>query len=457
MEDSVDDNKLDLIWNNPKKALLILAIPLMLSMMVDLINDVVNSIWLSALGSKALAAFGFLNPLLIITVGIGIGLGAGSSAVMAKFIGEDKKDQATNAALHSIILAILLFILIPLICIIFMEPIFLALGAKDVLQLTCDYGFYFLVGMFAFAMPLVLQPILIIGGDTKRASYPLILSAIANVFLNPVFIFHFNLGISGSAIATIVSQTVFAILPMVYWIFIKKDTLLDISFNNFRFDKNILKNLLLVGIPAAMEEGFLAILSASINFILSIVAGTTAVAVYSTSWRLVELGLTPIFGLGMALVTVIGVHYGAKNWDKFKLSFNYAAKMSILLGVIVTILLFIFSDPLSSIFAIAEESTGLDLLIAKGLRILVFYLITSSVGYIVTYYLQGVEKGVTLFILTGIKEVICCIITISIFVFVLGWGEFGVYAGMITGGLLGSIILYIFAKYDIRKIIKNSV
>ena len=456
MEDNVDNDKLDLILNNPKKALLILAIPLMISMMVDLINDVVNSIWLSSLGSKALAAFGFLNPLLIITVGIGIGLGAGSSAVMAKFMGESNKKQATNTALHSIILAILLFILIPLICIIFMEPIFLALGAKDVLQLTCDYGFYFLIGMYAFAMPLVLQPILIIGGDTKRASYPLILSAIANIFLNPVFIYYFGLGISGSAIATIVSQTIFAILPMVYWIFIKKDTLLDISFKNYKFDKNILKNLLLVGIPAAMEEGFLAILSASINLILSIVAGSTAVAVYSTTWRLVELGLTPIFGLGMALVTVIGIHYGAKNWDKFKLSFNYAAKISILMGIIIFVLLFIFANPLSHIFSIAEESVNLDLLISKGIRILGLYLITSSVGYIVTYYLQGVEKGVTLFILTGIKEVICCLITISIFVFVLGWGEFGVYAGMITGGLLGSILLYIFAKYDISKVIKSS-
>ena len=153
---------------------------------------------------------------------------------MAKFMGESNKKQATNTALHSIILAILLFILIPLIYIIFMEPIFLALGAKDVLQLTCDYGFYFLIGMYAFAMPLVLQPILIIGGDTKRASYPLILSAIANVFLNPVFIYYFGLGISGSAIATIVSQTVFAILPMVYWIFIKKDTLFWF-FMNFDF------------------------------------------------------------------------------------------------------------------------------------------------------------------------------------------------------------------------------
>ena len=119
-----------------------------------------------------------------------------------------------------------------------------------------------------------------------------------------------------------------------------------------------------------MEEGFLAILAASINFVLSTVAGTTAVAVYSTSWRLVELGLTPIFGLGMALVTVIGVHYGAKNWDKFKLSFNYAAKISIVLGIIIFILLFIFANPLASIFAIAEESVGLDLLIAKGLRVL---------------------------------------------------------------------------------------
>ena len=456
MEDEIDTKKLDLILNNPKKALLILAIPLMISMMVDLINDVVNSIWLSTLGSKALAAFGFLNPLLIITVGIGIGLGAGSSAVMAKFMGEGKKADATNAALHSIVLAVLLFILIPLVCIIFMEPIFLMLGAKDVLQLTCDYGFYFLIGMYAFAMPLVLQPILIIGGDTKRASYPLIISAIANIFLNPVFIYYFGLGISGSAISTVVSQTVFAILPMVYWIFIKKDTLLEISFKNFKKDISLYKGILTVGVPAAMEEGFLAILTASINFILSVVAGTTAVAVYSTSWRLVELGLTPIFGLGMALVTVIGVHYGAKNWDKFKLSFNYAAKISIVLGVIIFILLFIFANPLASIFAIAEESVGLDLLIAKGLRVLGFYLITSSVGYIVTYYLQGVEKGVQLFCLAGFKEVICCLATIIFFVYIMGWGEFGVYVGMIAGGLLGSIILYIYAKYDISKVIKSS-
>ena len=456
MEEEIDAKKMDLILNNPKKALLVLAVPLMISMMVDLINDVVNSIWLSTLGSKALAAFGFLNPLLIIAVGIGIGLGAGSSSVMANFMGKNKKDQATNAALHAIVLAILLFVLIPLICIIFMKPIFIALGASEVLDLTCAYGFYFLIGMYAFAMPLVLQPILIIGGDSKRASYPLVLSAIANIFLNPVFIFYFGLGVSGSAIATIVSQTVFAILPMVYWIFIKKDTLLDISFSNFKTEMKIFKDILMVGVPAAMEEGFLAILTASINVILAGVAGATAVAVYSTSWRLVELGLTPIFGLGMALVTVMGVHYGAKNWDKFKLSFNYAAKMSIVLGVVICILLMVFANPLAGIFAIAEESEGLDLLIANGLRVLVFYLITSSVGYIVTYYLQAVGKGVHLFFLTGFKEVICCLATIILFVYLMGWGELGVYGGMIAGGLLGSVILYLYARYDISKIIKSS-
>lgn len=100
---------------------------------------------------------------------------------------------------------------------------------------------------------------------------------------------------------------------MVYWLFIKKDNIVDINLKDFKSDSSIYKDILVVGIPASLEEFVMALLSAIVNGVLVITAGTTAVAVFSAAWRLIGIGVTPAIGVGTAAVTVIGAAYGAKN------------------------------------------------------------------------------------------------------------------------------------------------
>lgn len=115
----------------------------------------------------------------------------------------------------------------------------------------------------------------------------------------------------------------------IYWIYVKKNTYLSYSLKNFKNNMKMYADILAVGIPASLEQLIMAILAIIVNFLLTVVAGTTAVAVYTAGWRIISVGIIPAVGVGTAAVTVAGVSYGARNYDKIKTTVRYAVKLGL--------------------------------------------------------------------------------------------------------------------------------
>lgn len=453
MEEEIGSTELDLIRNNPKKAIRVMSIPVTLSVFFLILNSLVDTAWVSGLGSQAIAAVGFITPLSMALAGFGTGLGAGANSVISRFIGADNLKRANDSATHSVVLVLAIVIFLTLFLFIFKDNVLLVLGAKDVMEWGRPFLFWVIIGIFSLVLPGVFSGILRSNGEIKRATYPLIAAAFVNMVIDPIFIYSFGLGIGGASLATTLAQTVFGLLPMVYWLFIKKDNVVKIKFKGFKSDISIYKDILVVGIPASLEEFVLALLSAIINGVLVITAGTIGVAVFSAAWRLIGIGITPAIGVGSAAVTVIGAAYGAKNWKNLKTAFSSAIEMSMWLSLAVCIIFYIFAGDLASLFAFTPKNATLVPLMAEAIRLLSLYIVVVPFGLVAAFYLQGVGKGVKSLVLTIIGELVFVVLGLIFFVYVMDWGIIGVYVGIIAGGLIGSLTAYVIAKRDMLKTI----
>ena len=301
---------IEMITGDPKKAIVKLAIPMMLSMLLIMFYNLADSIWVAGLGADALAAIGFITPLFMVLVGLGNGIGSGANSLIARYIGSKNYDQANNAALHGIVLSIIVSLIFTVLIEVFMEPILVAMGAGDTIGIAMDYSYIIFGFLFIFVYSGVASAIFRAEGDMRRATIAIAVTAIMNIILDPIFIYVLNMGISGAAWATVISATLSCIV-MSYWMWGKKDLYLDLSPKNFNYQTSMIIDTLQVAIPSTLETIIFSILAVIINSMLVILAGTTAVAVYTASMRIVQLAMIPLIGLGTAVLTVAGVSYGA--------------------------------------------------------------------------------------------------------------------------------------------------
>ena len=330
------------------------------------------------------------------------------------------------------------------------------MGAQDVLKYAMDYG----VIIFAFTAPILIPPIFggafRAEGDIKRATLPIAIVAVINMILDPIFIYLFGWGISGAALATGLAP-LFGLLMMLYWIFIKKDTYLSYNRKDFHNNLNMYKDILSVGIPASLEQLIMAALAVTVNYMLTLVSGSIAVAVYTAGWRLISLGLLPAIGVGTAAITVSGVAYGAKKYENIRTALRYSVKLGLISSIIVCILLYVFANQLAYIFSYSEASASLLPLIAAFIQLMCLFILYVPFGASAGNVFQGLGKGTTSFILTTFREFVLVLIFAYLLGFVFNMGERGIYYGMLIGGFLGSVIAYGYIEYYVDRLIKGKI
>ena len=135
------NKNIEMITGDPKKAIVKLALPMMLSMLLIMLYNIADSIWVAGLGAEALAAIGFITPLFMVLVGLGNGIGAGANSLIARYIGAKNYDQANNAGLHGIVLSVIVSAIFTILIEGFMVPILQFMGAGDTIQYAMDYSY----------------------------------------------------------------------------------------------------------------------------------------------------------------------------------------------------------------------------------------------------------------------------------------------------------------------------
>jgi len=254
-----------------------------------------------------------------------------------------------------------------------MKPLLIMMGAESVIGYATEYGFIIFAWTFAILMPPIVGGAFRAEGDIKRATIPIALAAIINMILDPIFIYTFNLGIAGAAWATALGPFI-SLLLMFYWIFVKKDTYLSYSLKDFTNDFSMYKDILVVGIPASLEQLVLSVLTIFVNYMLTIVSGPVAVAVYTAGWRIINIGMLPAIGVGTAAISVAGVAFGAKKYENLRVTARYAVKVALIASIIVCIILNVFANQIAFIFSYSENSAQLAPAIAGFLQIMCLFM-----------------------------------------------------------------------------------
>jgi len=440
-----------LLTGDPKKAILKLSGPMIVVMLLMSTYNLVNAIWVAGLGPDALAAVGFVSPLFMVLIGIGNGLGAGAASVIARRIGAGDHAGANSAAVHALLITIILSAIATIPLVLFADPILIAFGAGETLGLALQYGQIVFCGTVLILVTSVMAAILRAEGDTKRTMYVLGASSVLNMILDPILIYWAGMGIAGAAWGMIISQVMVA-LVLLYWFFVKKDTYISLSWKAFIPDRTTTRDILGVGLPASTEFFMMSILSILINLMLVMVAGTDAVAVYTAGWRLVMFAVIPLVGIAMAVVSVAGAAYGGRHYDKLPVIHNFSILFGLAIALCTSAITWIFSSQIATIFTYSPETAYLAPTIAAFLGVMCLFYPFVPPGMMSGSIFQGAGKGMTSLAITVMRNLVFIAVFAYILGIVLGMGEQGVWWGIVVGDILGSLVSYAWARVYISRL-----
>nr|WP_048181152.1 MATE family efflux transporter [Methanosarcina siciliae] len=443
----------DVLLGDPKKAVVKLSIPIIVAMSVQTIYSLTDTFWVAGLGADALAAIGFSFPFFVIQMALTSGLGVGGGAAISRRIGARDKAGVDNVAVHTFVLMVILTVALTIFGLAFVRDLFMYSGAGGTTDLGVAYARVIFAGSFVFFFANVSNSILRSEGDAKRAMQSMILGSALNIVLDPIFIYVFGLGVAGAALATVVSFACSGLL-MFYWFFIKKDTYVSFDFHSFKFNLAIANDIFRVGIPSSVEQVALAMTALLMNLIIVNVSNTDGVAVYATGWRVASIAVAPLIGVSISVVSISGAAFGEKNFKKARHALIYATEIGFLAEALIGIAVYVFAPQITAVFTQAETAARIAPELTRLLKIMTVFYPAVTFGMLSASLFQGAGKGTSALIATLLRSLVLTPLFAVLFAYELGWGLPGVWWGLVTGTVIGSLITFAWAQVYLRCMIK---
>jgi len=434
-----------ILKGDPKLAIWKLSWPMIVAMLLMSSYNLVNAIWVAGLGSDSLAAVGFISPIYMVLIGIGCGIGAGATSAISRRIGAGNHAEASNNAIHALLIAIIISAITTIPLVLFAEPIAVLFGAGTTAGLAATYGQIIFGGSFFIIFANVAYGILRAEGDTKRTMYAMVTASVLNMILDPILIYGLGLGIAGAAWGTVISLAAVTVV-LLYWFFVKKNLFVCLSWRVFTPSRNAIKDILNVGFPASIEYLAMSIMSIILNLILVAVATTDAVAVFSIGFRVLSFGIIPVIATGTAVVSVVGAAYGARHYEKIRISHTFSILFGIGIALSISVITWVFAYQIASIFSYSTESAHLYPDIASLLGVMCLIYPFVPLGIMSSSVFQGVGKGPTSLFLTIMRSLVFAAVFAFVFAILLGWGEKGVWWGMVAGEICGGLLAFVWAR-----------
>jgi len=444
------------LLGDPKQGIIKLSFPMMVAMFTQAMYNVVDAIWVSGLGADSLAAVGLFFPFLFLIMALSNGIGIGGSSAISRRIGEGSKTAADNTAVHTMIIGIAVGLAISLPFLPFLKNIFISMGVGGkVAEMSADYARILFAGAIFIFFSNISNAILRGEGDATRSMYAIVSGAILNMILDPIYIYIFKMGIVGAAWATLTSM-LFSASLIFYWIFMRRDTYVDITFKDFHFNNGIIKEILRVGIPASLSQLSMSISMFFLNIVVISTGGTDGVAIFTTGWRMVSLGIIPLLGMATAVTAVTGAAYGAKDADKLNIAYLYAIRIGVIIEIVVALITFVFAHQIALAFTYSKEAKR----IANSL---ITFIMWMSLNYPPTPFgmfssamFQGMGKGENALTVTILRTISLTVPLAYLFGIILKFGLIGVWWGILLGNAIGAFIAFLWGKLVIKNF-RNSL
>ena len=371
------------------KLIISLAIPTIISMLVSSIYNMADTFFVSQLGTSAAGAVGIVFSLMAVIQAVGFGIGMGSGSNISRLLGQQKNSEADMIASTGFFSAIAFGSCLTFFGVIFLNQLMRKLGATEtILPYARDYAKYILYGAPIMCASFVMNNVLRSEGKASLAMIGLTFGGILNMALDPLFIFTFKLGISGAAIATLLSQCIsFSIL--LSW-FLKKKSTTRIHIKNV--SRKISTYLLIIktGLPSLCRQSLASVATITLNVSAS-AFGDSAVAAMSIVGRIFMFTMSAMIGLGQGFQPVVGYNYGAKKYDRVKEAIFFTTKLGTVVMTTLGILGFIFARDIMEIFR--KEDLDVIAIGTFAIRVQCLVLFTHPMLTIANMTLQVVGKS----------------------------------------------------------------
>ncbi|MDO4321708.1 MAG: MATE family efflux transporter [Lachnospiraceae bacterium] len=387
------------------KLVMNMSLPLMISLLVQSLYNIVDSIFVARIGEEALTATSLAFPVQLLMIAVAVGTSVGINALLSRSIGAKEYEVTGNTAVTGVILSLIgtaVFMVLGIFC----SGLFVRLFTEDeVIGNYCrQYLFIcmlFCAGTFVGTM---FQRFLQSVGNTFDSMVTLIAGAVTNLILDPILIFGLlglpELGIRGAAIATVIGQWVAAITAII--LNTMRNPVVRVRLAGYRLNPRVLREIYKVGLPTIVTQALGSIMVTAVNAIL-ITFSPTAVAFFGVYYKLQSFLFMPMNGLGQAAIPIVGYNFGAKKNERIIELLKTMLPIAIGIAIVASIVFFAIPGPLLGIFSASEEMLSFGV---PALRIICGTFAFASVTMVLGYAVSGLGNGMVNMLGTALRQFI---------------------------------------------------
>ena len=441
------NNKMELLGSAPiPKALMALGVPIMIGMLINALYNLVDAYFVGGLGESPMGAISIVFPLGQVVVGLGLMFGNGAASYLSRLLGRGDRETANKVASTALYSSVMIGAVIIIIATIFIQPILALLGATEtIMPYALTYARIYVISCIFNVFNVTMNNVVASEGAAKTTMCALLLGAVLNIGLDPVFIYGLDMGVAGAAIATAISQFVSTLVYLIYAI--RKKSAFSFSFKDFKPTKQIYTEVLKIGVPTLTFQLLTSLSIALINRAANgygdaVIAGMGAVT------RVTSMGTLVVFGFLKGFQPIAGFSYGAKKFDRLREAIKTSILWSTIFCVVVGLLMALFSTQVISQFAngnVDMIAVGEKSLMANGFSFFLFgfYTVYSSL-------FLALGKGTAGFILGACRQGICFVPVILILPVI--WGMNGILYAQPIADVISAIITVFMALHLRREL-----
>ena len=400
---NVKENKMGTMPIN--KLLISMALPMMISMLVQAMYNIVDSMYVSRISEDALTAVSLAFPIQQLMIALGAGMGVGVNAVLSKALGEKDFEKANKAAENGIFLSVISFVVFFFVGLFAVDPFYMSQTTDpEILQAGHDYLTVICCASIGMYMQFIFERLMQSTGRTVYSMITQTLGAVINIVLDPILIFGMfgmpEMGVKGAAVATVIGQIIGAVVG--YILNVTKNHDIHISFKGFRPDFGIIKVIYVVGVPSIIMQAVGSVMNYAMNQIL-IGFTSTATAVFGAYYKLQSFIFMPVFGLTNGMIPIIAFNYGAGNRSRVIKTIKSSVILAVCIMLTGLTVMQIFPAKLLAIFNASEHMLGIGVV---ALRLISLSFVFAGYCIIMGSVFQALGNGVYSMIVSIVRQLV---------------------------------------------------
>ena len=345
----MNENRIKMLREeNINKALFKLGIPMVISLLVAALYNVVDTYFVSGLGKQAVAAVSVAFPIQLIFLGIGLTFGAGAGSYISRLLGGNNKKEADIVATVALFSSAILGIITAIALFCGLDSVLKFMGAiPSIMKLSKSYTGIFILGGILGTINVTIGNVAVAQGAAHISLKAMMIGSLSNMILDPIFIFWLNWGVKGAAIATLIARAITSLMYVMY--FIGDKNVIEIKVSYFKPTLTMYQEILKIGISLLLLQILQTISISKISSAASLY-GEGAIAAMGIVLRIVTLGANVVFGYMKGLQPLAGFNYGAKNYERVKEAIKASIKWTNIFCIVWTLIIYIFTPNIVALF-----------------------------------------------------------------------------------------------------------